>query len=170
MQTIMDVDNLEAFVLDFLAYRRELRRRAVPRKPIAKEVPMQMLPKLPKQNVKIPPAIGRGWPHYRGLVNQDETKESDSANPFGSLYEDIISDLSPIVLEMVNQFDPLDNPSDLSHVTNQVIAKAMTIPAVSESMRLGEMSSWGRAPLIYAVAELMIKLKILERTLHGQTQ
>ena len=73
---------------------------------------------------------------------------------------DLIPTLAPIVTKTLNHFGSPANPKALEHLIYQVIASAMTIPLISESMSTAEITPWGRIPLLQAVIELLILLQI----------
>jgi hypothetical protein len=147
-------DELEAFLLHFLLYRREKSKhyKGVPIPP-AKQ-PLDMGTPL------LPAEIGKGWPHYKTPEKHHGESEA-KRNPVPEAAEEcpkneIIGVLQPIAKEMVTRFGSPENPNELAHLNHQVIAKAMALPMVGEGMRAEENRPWGRVPLMQAVAELLI--------------
>ena len=205
-----EIDELEAFVLDFLAYRRERRAGVKKHVPVTgiqafaapklialkDETPETVKPEdfpispTHERTVQNPDGfriskdqlyeIGKGWPHYRGMFAKNagsSTAVNDGANaslqtqqtkpPNDSqaeaihakiLQSDIIPAMEPIVLDEIARFGPPENHHALTHLVNQVIAKAMVLPPVAESMSVLEIAPWGRAMLLIAVVELLIRL------------
>ena len=192
MEHIMGIDELEAFVLDFLAYRRERRKQ-----------PPQYLPPTPKllehkapaqpQPTPVSSAIGRGWPYYKDMAKNyqpashgtDEWtgnaqvshhEPSPTAHPTPSNFpkkrqgpapaqhdtpqSDIIPTLAPIVTDAISRYGSPTSPKSLEHLVHQVIASAMTLPPVSESISTAELAPWGRVSLLQAVVELLILLHL----------
>jgi hypothetical protein len=167
-------DDFEALVLDFLAFRRN-RGTAVPvsvsaanHPVIRKDIPQPAKPLLPGNGN----SIGKGWPHYKtaaatevkktvSKVFVDEPNQAvnpPSLEPIEGYTEknEIIRYLEPIVQSMVEHFGHPKTNSDLSHLKHQVLAEAMSMPLVGESLHAGEMRPWGRVPLLQAVVELML--------------
>jgi len=173
MENFYDMDALESFVLDFLAYRREMREghttqppwpqiveahisSPVNEPPIEEDKPPISLPQHYEQTGHSPrlilPAmdsIGKGWPHYSNAST--DTRSS-------SAYEqsDIIPTLSPLVAQAIHRFGQPTNPATMTHLVNQVIASAMAIPLVNESIHTSESTPWGRLPLLQAIVELLV--------------
>ena len=99
-------------------------------------------------SIIINPDIGKGWDHF-------QKKRIPIASPITE-YNYIIQTLSPIIHEMTNHFGLPTTQNEMTHINNQVIAKAMEIPQVMESITTMEMAQWGRVPLLQTVVELMI--------------
>ena len=165
MENIIGIDELEAFVLDFLAYRREQRAKASPSPKIV-PASTRLLEHKPEANTPpkphhIPHSIGRGWPYYKDMAGKPPISPSPKPyNTSTSIQNDIIPTLSPIVTDNLNHFGSPDNPKALDHLVHQVIASAMTLPQVNESIRTAELTPWGRVPLLQAVVELLILLHL----------
>jgi len=157
MENIIDMDELESFVLEFLAYRRERKMNAASDYLPAAQKRLEYKP----DPSHIPYTIGQGWPHYRDIVKtRHGSHETVAYNP--QTFEinsenDIIHALSPIVAKAVNHIGPPTSQKALEHLVNQVIANAMALPQVSESIRTAEIVPWGRFPLLQAVIELLIR-------------
>jgi len=174
MDNFYDMDALESFVLEFLAYRREMRERHTSQPPWPQIVdahigssvsgptfqevkPPVNLPLYHEQaqchtRLTLPSldSIGKGWPHY---------KDANTGNRGASTapeYSDIIPTLTPLVAQAINRFGQPTNAATMNHLVNQVIASAMAIPQISESIHTAESTPWGRLPLLQAVVELMI--------------
>ena len=164
MDKFMDIDDLEAFVLDFLAYRRERRATTLP-KPghsppkLIEYKPEQAEPPTLPQAHHIPHSIGKGWPHYK-TVARDIQPLPPPEPVISTSQSDIIPTLTPIVSDALNRFGEPQTPKALEHLVCQVIANAMAIPLISESMNTAEITSWGRVPLLQAVVELLIILQM----------
>jgi len=175
MENIITMDDIETFVLDFLAYRREInKQRTNPQKTYLlteqpEHKPEPISPPTPSQ---IPYSIGKGWPHYRDIAKSHPTHVQAQvqvqapeqgpiipASQFASK-NDIIPTLSPIVTQAISHFGSPTNPKALNHLIYQVIATAMTIPLISESINTTEITPWGRVPLLQAVVELLIMLQM----------
>ena len=149
-----DFDTLEAFVLDFLAYRRQ-RRKGV----TVQETPSKMLTAT-SPSPDIPPEIGRGWPYYRGMLKPEaaQVEKTPTSTIPSSERDFIIPTLEPIALAMIDKFGTPQNQQARTHLIHQVLAKAMALPPVAESMRTKEaLVPWGRAALMTAVVELLIR-------------
>ena len=99
-------------------------------------------------NTIINPDIGKGWDHYQ--------KKPIPIDPPTTEHNHIIQSLSPIIDEMTNHFGLPTTQKEMTHLNNQVIAKAMEIPQVKESVITAEMTQWGRVPLLQTVVELLI--------------
>ncbi|MCL2377800.1 MAG: hypothetical protein FWC77_01600 [Defluviitaleaceae bacterium] len=186
MADIMGMDELETFVLDFLAYRREQRMKTqpaqnhVPKRIELKDIsPVQVAwdgeqaadtgstPVNPQKAGYIPPTIGRGWPHYRG-GNPKHSRNprhhgQDPGRPvfMPASQNDVIPALAPIVAQVLTRFGPPTNPNALDHLINQVIAGAIELPPVSESIQTAEIKPWGRVALLQAVIELLIRISTM---------
>ena len=151
MADIIEMDELESFVLDFLAYRREQRAK----RPLPHSQPMGIECKadtVPHPAAPIPHSIGKGWPHYRN--DKQNTQIS-------TIYNDIIPTLAPIVAQELSRFGPPISPKALNHLINQIIASAMALPPVSESIQSAEIKPWGRVALLQAVVELLIRISTM---------
>lgn len=146
-----------------------------------------------RDNAYIPPEIGRGWPDYRSIplpyYNGEMPPDypdmdtfdymppgmppyrphSEVQRPYpeqdGYAGNEIIMRLTPIVRETLIRYGQPDSPYALKHLTDQVIAKAMGIREVGESIRTREMSPWGRATLLQTVIELMLRLYSVSQTI-----
>jgi len=154
MENKICMDDLEAFVLDFLAYRREIREKTstyLPSAPKHVEYHEAESTPLPAPTYSIPHSIGKGWPHYKRYGSFTEPEPITPQN-------DIIPTLSPIVNQALSRFGSPTNPKALNHLTCQEIANAMTIPQISESINTAEITPWGKIPLLQAVIELLIRL------------
>lgn len=147
-----DMDELELFLLDFLAYRRGRKEPSVPSQPAVME-PFSMA------------NIGKGWPHYKAMplpfgpaepAPMGKKTPAPHTSDHPTTGNPIVQVLTPIVLAALDKFGPPDTPHHLKHLTDQVIAKAMTLPDVAASMRTSEMKPWGRAALLQAVVEVLI--------------
>ena len=162
MSKVMGMDSLESLVLDFLAYRRE-RREMVNRRSVEAVTLEEAV-----QDPAYQAAIGKGWPHYRGMLSRTpniaapQSEQTTKTLPLSHspIKSDIIPTLSPIVDELLSAFGTPDNAQALVHLTNQIIARAMTIPAVAESMSVAETIPWGRAQLLQSVVELLILIQM----------
>ena len=167
---VIAIDQLESFILDFLAYRRE--RREFNKQDI---VTLDEAVEIPEYQTE----IGKGWPHYRGVISPNSNTKSDINNNVrqspiekkatsslseGSVHinkNDILPTLMPIVSDMLETFGAPESKKALVHLVNQVIAKAITIPTISEIMNTSEtMMQWGRAQLLQTVVELSILITI----------
>ena len=160
----MDMDDLEAFVLDFLAYRRE-RRASIPSQPIytpPKLIEYRPAPEPPTPAPHIPYSIGKGWPHYKTATKGHQAEPPAPEPVISTNQSDIIPTLAPLVTQHLRQFGSPANPKALEHLVCQVVASAMTIPLISESIHTAEITPWGRVPLLQAVIELLILLQIRE--------
>ena len=190
MADIIEMDELEAFILDFLAYRREQRlTRTSPPRPAPKALeykpeqnlhswesaPAHAEPPPPGEAAPMPHSIGKGWPHYRdaakirypGQFTNPEPPHSPatqvphvalSPSHTSAAHNDIIPALAPIVAQALSRFGPPTNPKAMGHLVNHVIAGAMNIPLVSESIQTAEIKPWGRVALLQAVIELLIRI------------
>ena len=172
MADIIEIDELESFVLDFLAYRREQRIK----KPVA-HTPKRIenKPDTVSHSTQASPishSIGKGWPHYKiagkghVFTNQETRAASKSrdygqASPISASHNDIIPALAPIVAQELSRFGPPTSPKALDHLINQIIASAMTLPPVSESIQTAEIKPWGRVALLQAVVELLIRISTM---------
>jgi len=157
MENIIGMDDLEAFVLDFLAYRRELKERR-------SKVSLPTLVMKEKNFIEttpptIPFSIGKGWPHYRESATSTPALEPS----IPEVHKDIIPTLTPLVIQALSQFGNPTTPKALDHLVCQVIAMAMTIPLVNESITTAEITPWGRVPLLQSVIELLILMNIQRR-------
>lgn len=166
MEKLIDMDDLETFVLDFLAYRRERRLNTPPQ-------PTHSPPKLleynpapaepPPKAANIPYSIGKGWPHYKAMAKGYQTHAEPPPEPaIPASQSDIIPTLAPIVTQNLQHFGSPASPKALEHLVCQVIASAMAVPLISESIHTAEITPWGRVPLLQAVVELLILLQIRE--------
>jgi len=188
---IMGMDELETFVLDFLAYRREQRANMQPPqshapkriecRPESSAIPAQAVwadnqadgpvnpPSVPQARDPeyIPPAIGRGWPHYKGSGRKGRdawaagSPGAAQAPVIPASQNDIIPALAPIVAQVLTRFGPPTSPKALDHLINQVIASAIKLPPVSESMQTAEIKPWGRVALLQTVIELLIRVSTM---------
>jgi len=163
MEKSIDMDDLEAFVLDFLAYRRE-RRMNIPKPPpkLIEYNPEPTLPPAPPKASHIPHSIGKGWPHYKSMPTSYQADPPATEPVISTSPSDIIPTLAPIVTNNLNHFGSPKSPKALEHLVCQVIANAMTIPLISDSIHTAEITPWGRVPLLQAVIELLILLQISE--------
>jgi len=171
---VIAIDQLESFILDFLAYRRE--RREFNKQDV---VTLDEAVEIPEYQAE----IGKGWPHYRGVIspnsNMTNNKKATPSLPEGSVVglcpteqqglgqspidkkNDILPTLMPIVSDMLETFGTPESKKALVHLVNQVIAKAITIPIISEIMNTSEtMTQWGRAQLLQTVVELSILITV----------
>jgi len=163
---MMAIDALESFVLDFLTYRRE-RRETTNIKPISNVVTLDEALNTPEYHSE----IGKGWPHYRGMITPSTPSHMAQASSTSNIQNlessqdlqnlqinDIIPTLSPIVIEMLEAFGAPVCAKTLSHLVNQVLARAIELPPVAESIVTTEMTSWGRIQLLQTVIELLLLL------------
>ena len=156
MADIIEMDELESFVLDFLAYRREQRvKKPVPHTPKRIEYKPEPAP-CPAHDAPIPHSIGKGWPHYRIAKSGNP-----HAGPTPTGHNDVIPTLAPIVAKELSRFGPPTSQKALDHLVNQIIASAMTLPFVNESMQTAEIKPWGRVALLQAVVELLIRVSTM---------
>ena len=161
MENIIGIDELEAFVLDFLAYRRERKMRQSPiyvpatLTEIEEPTPATSTPQ-PTES-QIPHSIGKGWPHYKDMALNQDVQPHPEPQIIESM-NDIIPTLSPIVADTLKRFGPPQCSKSLDHIIHQVIASAMALPPVNESMRTAELTHWGRVHLLQTVIELLIIL------------
>jgi len=174
MADIMGMDELETFVLDFLAYRREQRMKTKP----SQEGPPKLIEQAPEITPEnhhsihdagyIPPTIGRGWPHYRGTNSNQRrasrstlaTSQAPAQSPPTTTHNDIIPALAPVVAKALTRFGPPTSQKALDHLINQVIASAIEMPPVNESIQTAEIKPWGRVALLQAVVELLIRISL----------
>jgi len=184
MADIIGMDELETFVLDFLAYRREQRMKTQP--PQGNVLPpMRIECKAEEvhgnsfvepQPDYIPPTIGMGWPYYKGTASNmrragkniwpaasgQNPSRGPSPSPEMAVQQcDIIPALAPVVARELARFGPPSNQKALNHLINQVIASAMELPPVSESIQTAEIKPWGRVALLQAVVELLIRISTM---------
>jgi len=149
------MDDIEAFLLDFIAYRRELRERRVAASylPSAqKHIDYHEVREINETLTdSIPYPIGKGWPHYKNFA-KEYRKCPEPVPP----QNEIIATLTPIVNQTLNHFGSPSNSKAINHLVCQVIATAMSIPQISESITASEIVPWGRVPLLQAVVELLI--------------
>jgi len=166
----MAMDELETFVLDFLAYRREQRMKERPpqsRLHVPKRI--EYTPEVAPELERISPSIGRGWPHYKGTAHSTRRVQQhvqhgmvhQDAPPVSSSQSDIIPALAPVVAQALARFGPPTSQKTLDHLVNQVIASAMELPPVCESMQTAELRPWGRVALLQAVVELLIRISTM---------
>jgi len=163
MERLMGIDDLEAFVLDFLAYRRERRMNISPQPQVSQQMLIEYKPEPAKHHtaLRVPHTIGKGWPHYKAMA-EGHQHEAPAAEPIATSPNDIIPTLAPIVAKNLNHFGSPSSPKALDHLVCQVISSAMSIPLISESIHTAEITPWGRVPLLQAVIELLILLQIRE--------
>jgi hypothetical protein len=140
-------DGFEALVLDFLAYRRN-RKTAAPPQVTVKP------PQVVREDV---PSIGKGWPHYKAAVATAPVQGNAEPLSMDGPANEIIRELLPVVRGMTAHFGRPQTPSDMAHLTHQVLAEAMANPVVGESMHAGEVRPWGRVPLLQTVVELLLR-------------
>jgi hypothetical protein len=151
-------DEFEALVLEFLTYRRKKRKAAAlpeaysvkPPAVIPRDIPAAAKP---KAALPLLADIGKGWPEYKALALPDLTGNKPQAGPGN----EIIRLLEPIVREMLARFGRPDTASAMAHLNHQVLAQAMAVPLVGESMRAEEARPWGRVALLQAVVELLLR-------------
>ena len=194
MADIMGMDELETFVLDFLAYRREQRMKMqTPQNHVPRRIECKSEPSTTQELEYIPPAkvvpienrpgraetanastrfsttgrvdlkrndyIGKGWPHYKNTqaagLNKDLTPLALASQ------SDIVPALAPVVAQVLARFGPPTSQKALDHLINQVIASAMELPLVSESIQTSEIKPWGRVALLQAVIELLIRISTM---------
>jgi len=162
---VVAIDQLESFILDFLAYRRE--RREFNKQDV---VTLDEAVEIPEYQAE----IGKGWPHYRGIISPNSDIKNTISNSNSINLDkkepikndtipknDILPTLMPIVSDMLETFGAPESKKALVHLVNQVIAKAITIPTISEIMNTAEtMTQWGRAQLLQTVVELSILVTI----------
>jgi len=151
----MDMDNLEALVLEFLAYRRERNksstRQALPAQKVLGLGEGDAKPqRLSYLHGKPGASIGAGWPLYR------EKSVASKPPTITPAQNDIIPALTPLVKEMLQRFGTPSSQQELDYIVNQVFAAAMKLPPVNESMTTLEMGTWGKAQLLQAVVELLV--------------
>ena len=168
MDNKLCMDDLEAFVLDFLAYRRELREKRMAPQPVFlpsapkhleyQAEPSHAEPSTPPLTYQIPHSIGKGWPHYKDNFGKYRRSFEPSPMPLSN-HNEIILTLTPIVDQALNRFGTPNSPKAIEHLVCQVIANAMAIPQISESIHTSEIIPWGRVPLLQAVVELLILLQ-----------
>jgi len=176
MEQKLQMDDLEAFVLDFLAYRREQKRKqAYPQAPPKlieykhPPSPNNEIKPHSKANNPVPYTIGKGWPHYKDIAqthisippipNSTHTPPHQSTNlNTPQTHSDIIPTLTPMVTDAIIKFGNPTTPKALNHLVCQVIATAMANPLINESINSQEIAPWGRVPLLHAVIELLITL------------
>ena len=172
MADIIEMDELESFVLDFLAYRREQRvKKPVPHTSRRIEYKPEPAP-FPATTAPMPHSIGKGWPHYKitkssNLHAGPNMREAGAgqnhtpAIPSFTGHNDIIPTLAPIVAQELSRFGPPTTQKALDHLVNQIIASAMALPFVNESMQTAEIKPWGRVALLQAVVELLIRVSTM---------
>ena len=154
-------DSFEAFLLDFLSYRRS--KKSVP---VINQNAYTATPLL-TDGIK----IGKGWPYYRDAALpytasgdiKEQRNDTPHTNKAVNSGHEIVHMLEPIVRGMVERFGAPDNPRALTQLNHQVIAKAMSLPLVEESIRTDEAHPLGRVSLLQAVVELMILLKASQK-------
>jgi len=169
MDNIMPIDELEAFVLDFLAYRRE---KTICQPPVCIPEPI-FIPAtqniVDKTSTNEPPtepnhvplsmvdSIGKGWPYYKNILQPEELQHTGTA----FVWDDhIILTLSPLVVDALNHFGVPKCQKSINHLINHVIASVMSLPQASECIQTAELSPWGRIHLLKAVIELLIILHV----------
>jgi len=159
MENKVFMDDIEAFLLDFLAYRRELRERrmtttflpSAPNHLNYHEVhEVEQIPPMPPTN-NIPHSIGKGWPHNKNFAKGYRSYPEPEIPQ-----NEIIATLTPIVMQALTHFGSPSCPKTLNHLVCQIIANAMTIPQISESIHTAEIAPWGRVSLLQAVIELLV--------------
>jgi len=169
------MDELETFVLDFLAYRREQRMKMQPQlnhtPKFIEHKQESSDPTVRREAGYIPPTMGMGWPHYKGTVNNQRRTSRAPANcanqdashtlHISASQNDIIPALAPVVAQVLSRFGPPTNPKSLDHLINQVVASAMTLPPVNESVKTAEITPWGKVALLQAVIELLIRISTM---------
>jgi len=170
MEELLNMDELELFMLDFLAYRRKIRERRNPSQ--TEYLPANLkLPHPTNPYNEEPPqpteqleyifydihSIGKGWPHYKNIAKSIRSPYPHTPEP-SMPTSDIIPTLTPFVNQALNQFGNPTTPKAMEQLVCQVIASAMAIPLISQCIHTAEASPWGRVPLLQAVVELMICL------------
>ncbi|MCL2405820.1 MAG: hypothetical protein FWC92_09800 [Defluviitaleaceae bacterium] len=173
MADIIAMDELETFVLEILAYRREQRTKTQQDTQLIQhsQPPHTHVPKrieckqeCPAGPRYIPPTIGRGWPHYKHVSprrNQDALADALSdTGPYHGQH-DIIPVLAPVVAKVLSRFGAPTTQQALDNLINHVIASAIELPPVSESIQTAEIKPWGRVALLQAVIELMIRISTI---------
>jgi len=175
MENIPTMDEFEAFVIDFLSYRRNLREHQVTQqasylpsspklleyKPEPHKTPeAYKTPATPRQMLH---TIGRGWPYYKDIAQRTPTTMDPSIGQIAftaqgpsATQNDIIPTLTPIINQTICNFGYPTTPKALDHLVYQVIASAMTNPLINSSINTAEITPWGRVPLLQAVIELLI--------------